>query len=73
MTITKIHRILKFNQKPWLKKYVLKNIKARKKTKSFFKKQYFKIAINALFGKMLQKQENLTNSFLIYNEDFFFK
>ena len=68
MKISKINRILEFKQKPWLKNYVLQNIQARKNANSKFNKKYFKTKVNSLYGKFIQQQENLTNSYLIQND-----
>ena len=39
----KVHRVIQFNQKTWLKPYVDMNIKSKAKTKNDFEKDFFKL------------------------------
>ena len=39
----KIHRVIEFNQKAWLKPYIEKNTELRKLAKSNFEKDLFKL------------------------------
>ena len=45
-----MHRVIQFNQKAWLKPYIDMNTKLRKEAKSDF----FKLIINAVFGKTME-------------------
>ena len=47
----KVHKVIPFNQKTWLKLYIDMNIKLRAKAKSHFGKDFFKLMNNAVFGK----------------------
>ena len=58
MIITKVHRILEFDQEPWLAPYINFNTKMRAQSTSSFAKDFFKLLNNSIFGKT---QENLRN------------
>ena len=56
MQIKRVHRVLKFRQRPWLKRYIDYNTNCRARSKCDIEKIFYKLVNNSAFGKT---QENL--------------
>ena len=54
MELGTVHQVLSFKQKAWLKPYIDFNTEKRKAALSDFEKDFFKLLINAIFGKMME-------------------
>ena len=58
LIISKVHRIVSFDQSPWLAKYIDYNTKKRAEADSDFMKDYYKNLICSFFGKTLEDVRN---------------
>ena len=62
MILKKVHRGIEFYQSKWMEPYIRKNTDLRKATKNDFEKDFFKLMINAVFGKTIEnirKRQNV--------------
>ena len=66
--IAKIHKILTFDEKPFLKDYIDLNTNLRKKAINDLEKDLFKLMNNAIFGKSMENVLNRSNIKLINND-----
>ena len=73
MKLTKIHKILKFKQSDWLKKYIDFNTKQIKNAATSFDKDFFKLMINCVYDKTMESLRKRINVRLVNNEKGYLK
>jgi hypothetical protein len=61
MKLTKIHRVMAFTQSLFLKSYIDHTTVLRTKAKSEFEKSLFKLMINSVFGKFIERTRDYVN------------
>ena len=60
--LDKVHRVLSFEQRPWLKDYIIKMTRKRLMASSEAMRTHYKLLINSLYGKFIQQVRNYLNS-----------
>ena len=73
MKLTIIHRVLRFRQSDWMKKYIDFNNEKRMSAVNSFEVDFFKLMINSIYGKTMENLRKRINVRLANNEKDFLK
>jgi hypothetical protein len=69
LVLTKVHRVLQYEQYNFMASYIMKNTNARTIAKNDFEKNFYKLMNNSVFGKTMENVRERINFKLISTEE----
>ena len=67
MRLKKVHRVIEFDQEPWMEPYIRMNTEFCKQAKSDFETDFYKLMNNSVFGKTMENLRNRVEVKIVRN------
>ena len=69
MRLKKVHRVIEFDQEPWMEPHIRMNTEFRKQAKTDFETDFYKLMNNSVFGKTMENLRNRVDVKIVRNWD----
>ena len=69
LEVTKVHRVLQFEQSKWLQPYIQLNTMKRKASANKFEENFFKLMSNSAFGKTMESKRKRLRVEVVRTQD----
>ena len=71
MRLKKVHRVIEFDQEPWIEAYIRMNTEIRRGARTEFETNFYKLINDSVFGKTMENLRNRVEVKLVRKMLFF--